>query len=178
MNFIYCTLLFFSSFLFTHSQGQADENVFQSGTVQTKEGSFQGDLKVDLESNSLILRQDNQYKHLSAKMIQSAAIGDSRFMGLEFDGAYYLFEVLYSGTQTLVYRENLMYKYTDAPEELLPFFFVVEGRLIPVSKPKELLDAFGADEKWMSVYVKSNRLDLTAKDDLQVALEYYAQQKL
>lgn len=148
----------------------------QKGNVTTATGTLAGELTLNLEKSTILLKIGDTYKLLNAKQIASASLPDLTLMGVAYEGDHYLFEVLYSEQTTLLYRENLSPKYSEETN-LLPYFLLIDGEAVRLHKEKELMEIFGNDQKWMAVYQKSANLSLDDPADVKSLFAYYKEQK-
>lgn len=151
------------------------------GVLQTTEASYEGRLDVNLQMDQILWANGSEIRVFGAARVQLATVhlldGQTvRYAGGQYGDAYYLFEVLSSGRISLYYREGIPAGVYAAGYCSPIFVSDKNGRLQPMEKKKDLLELFGSDEKWMTVYIKNHQLDLDQKADVLQAVRYYNEQ--
>ena len=104
----------------------------KEGTIITYTDSIEGHIKVDLEQNTVVLREGNSYKHYYARDIKKVVLQSegsiiqyaSYPFGVNED--HFLFEELSTGQVPLLFRRGLKFSKYDETT-FPPFFMAIEG---------------------------------------------------
>lgn len=174
-------VIFLSALAFTSASQDTStptNGSYQKGTIIVAGDTLSGNIKLQLEDDNVVLKNDAHYQLITAREVKVHTT-DASFVGLEVRDRWRLFELMFSGENgtMIVFRENFKFKPTD-PTIIGPIFIYQKGQFQEIKKDKEVLDVFGDDENWMSWHIKAENLDLTSKEDLIKVFKYYKTEKL
>lgn len=142
--------------------------------VVTLADTLYGEVHVDFTSNKIRVRKESNYQYITASQVRWIKKANKNYCVAAFgmDSDYFIFEVLSIGEKSLLYREGV--KFNPYDEDSFPPFFVLEDRsAYSLATKKEVLSAFGQQEKKMKAFVKAHGLSFESKEDLVRIFDYY-----
>ena len=133
----------------------------KKGLLITERDTVSGEMSLNLKKDQLVAKiNPNRHQVWTAQGVKKVDVNGQIYQGAEYQGRFYFFEVLFAGDKTILFRDDLVGT-MELEEEPIPGFFTFQaGKLVPVFKSKEILQAFEGDLKWMKQYIKHNSIDL------------------
>lgn len=178
---------------------QFSSDIFHEGfVVNSDQDTIKGQIKYDMETNSLLVRTQGKMKSLSSQSAFYFEIFDElqnnyrRFYALPFEVNYgykvpVFFEVVYEGKTSLLSREAIVQQtinssspywggatYTQLVVDYEYFFLDNKGEITLFSgKKKDLFYIFPRKQSELKDYIKKNKLDVNDRADLIRIMSFY-----
>ncbi len=160
-------------FLFDSAPSKAGQDM-----VITLTDTLYGDVQIDFTANMILVGKARRYQCLTVSQVVWIRKGDHEYCVAAFglESSYFIFEVLSKGKKPLLYREGV--KFNPYGEEAFPPFFVLANRsAFSVGTKKEVLSVFGANQKQIRAFAKTNGLSFSSRQGLSRMFNYYNDSK-
>lgn len=145
------------------------------GQLVLESETLTGKVDVNQPLNQVLLTRGNSMKIYSAKDIKEVVIdGTTTYESHQINGQFHLLEVIAWGKIHILYRSGID-KDEISSKEFSGYFHKRGTHLIELAKKKDFMQLFGNDEKWMSVRIKNQGLNLEEKVDIITIFDYYNQ---
>ncbi|MEQ8473453.1 MAG: hypothetical protein RIC35_19810 [Marinoscillum sp.] len=176
MNYLRSVLLCFLHIsYFTGGSQSFDANSKMVGSIITHREELTGTIDINLALNQVLWSQDNSMRIVSASQIKMVLVEDTpKYTGNTINEEHYLFEILANGYVTILFREGII-KDEFTQKKFSGYFTVVKDKLVELERKKDFFELMGSDDKWMSLHIKNNDLNLERKEDIVKIFQYYNQ---
>ena len=146
----------------------------------TTTGRISGSIQIDLDNNTVQVKDGLNYKYLTASQVISITIMDKGnkkvYQTLPFgqNQEKYFFEILSFGHFNLLYREGLRANAFET-EELPPYFIALEEAIYPLEGKKQILGLMEPYDPAIKSFLKDNGIDLNEENSLIYLFEHINQ---
>ena len=142
--------------------------------IITLTDTIYGEVQVDLSTNRIRVRKDKNYQFLNAAQVRWIRKSDKNYCVASFgiESRFLIFEVLSTGSKSLLYREGV--KFNPYDEDSFPPFFILDNRsAYSLGNKKEFLSVFGPGEKKVKDFARDEGLTFTAKEDVSRIFDFF-----